>query len=354
VGAEHGPGQRGGGGSREKDRGRSAMSGEDDWLSRPEWQDVAGLPGPAPGPGVVEIDYTDDYRRAVGVLAHLLGSGERTERVLWLSQRVIELNPSHYTAWQVRRECLDSLGSDLSLEKVFMDAVSMSGNAKNYQLWNHRRYVVGRLGSEAVAAELEFVRELLGEEPKHYHAWAYRQWLVKEFGAWEAELPLCEECIAEDVRNNSAWNHRFFVVTQGPDQGRLAAVREAEFEFAVARLPEDVGNESIWNYLRGLFPFEGPECDAAALEAWFPRLLRVGQLSLERDPGCSFAMAFLADVKVAQAQLAAPGDSARGRRLASEALDLWRGLLDADPLRAPYWGLRASEAQSLVLSFELL
>ena len=65
-------------------------------------------------------------------------------------------------------------------------------------------------------------------------------------------------------------------------------------------------------------------------------------------------MAFLADVKVAQAQLAAPGDSARGRRLASEALDLWRGLLDADPLRAPYWGLRASEAQSLVLSFELL
>ncbi len=337
----------------------TAMSGEagSGWLNRPEWRDVAALSPSlalAPGNGAVEIDYPDDYRMAVGVMGHLFKSGERSERVLWLSQHVIEMNDTHYTAWQLRRECLAALGSDLSVEKVFVDAVSMNGNNKNYQLWNHRRHIVGQLGAPAVAADLEFVRETLGAEPKHYHAWAHRQWLVQEFGQWEAELPLCEECIDADVRNNSAWNHRFFVVSQRPGGGGLAAAREAEFEFAVARLSQDVDNESVWNYLRGLFPFEGPDCDAAALDAWFPRLLRVGQLSLERSPDCAFAMAFLADVKAAQAQLAGAEDCARGRRLATEALDLWRRLHDVDPLRAPYWGLRASEAQSLVLSWDII
>ena len=340
----------------------AAMSGEvgSDWLDRPEWRDVAALSAGlvlAPGNGAVEIDYPSDYRMAVGVMGHLLKSGERSERVLWLSQHVIEMNDTHYTAWQLRRECLTALGSDLSVEKVFVDAVSMNGNNKNYQLWNHRRHIVKQLGTSVVPAELEFVRETLSAEPKHYHAWAHRQWLVQEFVQWEAELSFCEECIDADVRNNSAWNHRFFVVSERPMQEsrakRIAAAREAEFEFAVARLSQDVDNESVWNYLRGLFPFEGVACDSAALNTWFPRLLRVGQLSLESSPDNAFAMAFLADVKAAQA-LMVKEDCARGRRLATEALDLWRRLHDVDPLRAPYWGLRASEAQSLVLSLDTI
>lgn len=29
---------------------------------------------------------------------------------------------------------------------------------------------------------------------------------------WESEVPFLERLVEEDVRNNSAWHHRFFVV----------------------------------------------------------------------------------------------------------------------------------------------
>ncbi len=35
---------------------------------------------------------------------------------------------------------------------------------------------------------------------------------MRRFGLWDSELPSIEELLARDVRNNSAWNHRYFVV----------------------------------------------------------------------------------------------------------------------------------------------
>jgi protein farnesyltransferase/geranylgeranyltransferase type-1 subunit alpha len=40
-----------------------------------------------------------------------------------------------------------------------------------------------------------------------------RQWLVKRFDLWDqGELEYVNELIVKDVRNNSAWNHRFFIL----------------------------------------------------------------------------------------------------------------------------------------------
>lgn len=51
-------------------------------------------------------------------------------------------------------------------------------------------------------------------DAKNYHVWSYRQWLVRRFDLWdEGELEATEQLIEDDVRNNSAWNHRFFVVS---------------------------------------------------------------------------------------------------------------------------------------------
>jgi len=50
-------------------------------------------------------------------------------------------------------------------------------------------------------------------DSKNYHVWSYRQWLVKRFALWDAgELEAIEDLLEKDVRNNSAWNHRYFVV----------------------------------------------------------------------------------------------------------------------------------------------
>jgi len=39
-----------------------------------------------------------------------------------------------------------------------------------------------------------------------------RQWVLSEFGLWDGELGYVTRLITEDIRNNSAWNQRYFVV----------------------------------------------------------------------------------------------------------------------------------------------
>lgn len=57
---------------------------------------------------------------------------------------------------------------------------------------------------------------MLEIDAKNYHAWSYRQWVVATFELWDEELPDVERLIDEDVRNNSAWNQRFYVFSKGP------------------------------------------------------------------------------------------------------------------------------------------
>ena len=63
-------------------------------------------------------------------------------------------------------------------------------------------------------------------DTKNYHTWAYRQWLLAEFNSpelWAGELDFVEMMLRHDVRNNSAWHHRFFVVWE-------SGVREGEID----------------------------------------------------------------------------------------------------------------------------
>lgn len=69
-----------------------------------------------------------------------------------------------------------------------------------------------------LAAEMEDLGAVLNVEPKNYHAWQYRQFLFKTFHPIPYdELCFCQLMILEDVFNNSAWNYRFFLVSQVND-----------------------------------------------------------------------------------------------------------------------------------------
>ncbi len=51
---------------------------------------------------------------------------------------------------------------------------------------------------------------------KMFHLWFninFRQWVLKEFQLWESELAYVKQLLTEDLRNNSAWNHRYFVIS---------------------------------------------------------------------------------------------------------------------------------------------
>lgn len=61
---------------------------------------------------------------------------------------------------------------------------------------------------------------------------------------FEEELAYSARLIEADVRNNSAWNHRFFAAS-GLGLGK------GDLDFAAAAIRRAPGNESPWNYLRG-------------------------------------------------------------------------------------------------------
>ena len=62
-------------------------------------------------------------------------------------------------------------------------------------------------------------------DAKNYHAWGHRQWVLRTFGGWEEELAYVEELLQEDLRNNSAWNQRFYVLQNTQDLTQLDVVR---------------------------------------------------------------------------------------------------------------------------------
>jgi len=54
--------------------------------------------------------------------------------------------------------------------------------------------------------------EALAADAKNYHAWAHRQAVVAAAGTWRQELKYVDQLLQEDVRNNSAWNQRAYVM----------------------------------------------------------------------------------------------------------------------------------------------
>lgn len=121
---------------------------------------------------------------------------------------------------QYRYEILLATNADLKAELLLMDEIATL-HLKTYQVWHHRRLLLKQL--KTPTPELHFIASILDTDTKNYHTWAYRQWLLAHFNddtMWAGELPYVEKMLSDDVRNNSAWHHRFFVVwTSGVRKG---------------------------------------------------------------------------------------------------------------------------------------
>ncbi|RMZ87975.1 hypothetical protein DV736_g4791, partial [Chaetothyriales sp. CBS 134916] len=106
-------------------------------------------------------------------------------------------------------------------------------NLKNYQIWHHRQSLLTSYPRSLITAsflhdhEIPFVTHILSFDAKNYHVWTYRQWLCRHFPEYllppspgitgrtegsTSEIESVETMIDKDVRNNSAWAHRYFVV----------------------------------------------------------------------------------------------------------------------------------------------
>jgi protein farnesyltransferase/geranylgeranyltransferase type-1 subunit alpha len=107
-----------------------------------------------------------------------------------------------------------ALKSPLDVELQLMNEIAVK-YLKTYQVWHHRRLILTQ--TRKPVPELAFIGRSLDVDEKNYHTWSYRQWLLAYFNddeMWSGELGFVENMLKRDLRNNSAWHHRFFVVFQ--------------------------------------------------------------------------------------------------------------------------------------------
>eukprot|EP00397_Hematodinium_sp_SG-2012_P044718 GEMP01050008.1.p1 GENE.GEMP01050008.1~~GEMP01050008.1.p1 ORF type:complete len:240 (+),score=35.68 GEMP01050008.1:313-1032(+) len=187
------------------------------------------------------IKLNDEYVAEHEQLKQYIERNERSLDALGVVKEVINLNPAHYMAWQFRRECLLSCGMDIDAE---LDSIGemCSRYPKTYQLWYHRRWCLERIiETDPSDTELEalrdkelcFIRFMLDLDKRSYHAWSHRQTAITILRIpVEEELVAITDIISSAPENNSAWNHRHFLV-----------------QFALSMLRKDATLESIWTYL---------------------------------------------------------------------------------------------------------
>ncbi|KAF2200810.1 farnesyltransferas-like protein [Delitschia confertaspora ATCC 74209] len=294
----------------------------------PKWADITPIPQDDGGPHpLAAIAYSDEYSEAMGYLRAVMAKEEHSERVLDLTEHIIEMNPAHYTVWLYRAKTLKELNFDLKTEIEWLNPAALK-HLKNYQIWHHRQTIISQLNDPA--GETDFIDTMLGPDSKNYHVWSYRQWLVKQFGLWKGEegqkeLDWVDGMIGDDVRNNSAWNHRWFVVFGcGEENIRDEAIVNREMGYAKAAIHKAPQNQSPWNYLHGII--RGSKTALSSLKDF---ALQFASLENPDDVHSSHALDLLAMI------YAQDEDT---KEKARQAFDLLANKYD--PVRKPYWNYR--------------
>jgi protein farnesyltransferase/geranylgeranyltransferase type-1 subunit alpha len=252
------------------------------------------------------------------------------------------MNPAHYTVWLYRGKILRELNKDVYAELRWLEAVSFK-HLKNYQIWHHRQVLMSSLPT-VPPGETAFLTRILALDVKNYHVWTYRQWLCTHFASSmlssSAELASTEALIREDVRNNSAWNHRYFL-RFGADELRLGKEEarkvvdedliDQEVDYTKAKITLAPQNPSPWNYLKGV--------------------LRRGGRSMTEEQ--EFAAGFVGDVNGDEVRsshavdwlaecFAEQGESDRAKECLQALGRKW------DPIRKNYWDYRVKMLDSAV------
>jgi protein farnesyltransferase/geranylgeranyltransferase type-1 subunit alpha len=275
---------------------------------------------------------------------------EYTPRTLRLTEHIIKLNPAHYTVWLYRASIIFALQCPISEEIAWLNTIALA-NLKNYQIWHHRHLLVDHyyptiaadpaaLQSFA-ASETDFLTQILTKDTKNYHVWSYRSYLVRKLGLWksddERERRSVETLIDDDVRNNSAWSHRFFVVFNDPehstegvaatevDPAVPAEIIDREVRYAQDKIYLAPQNQSPWNYLRGVLVKGGRKL--ADVEEFVGEFVKnIGED--EEEVRSSHGLDLLAEI------YGEKGDKGKAEVCLKRLAEKW------DPIRAGYWDWR--------------
>ncbi|GAA5861936.1 hypothetical protein JCM3774_001358 [Rhodotorula dairenensis] len=340
------------------------------WSKRPGWQHLEPVPQNDAPNALVPIAYHEYYRDAMDMFRALVAKQEKSERTLELTKEIIQMNPGHYTVWKYRADTLLQMQTNLTEELDLLDKL-VKHHLKSYQVWQHRRTIV--LALDDPSRELDFTAKALALDAKNYHTWAYRQWVLMHFWAtpspstarrenqtpakqvWDDELAYADKLLQEDLRNNSAWNHRFFVAFESGMGGDCG---EREIRYAKEKLAISPNNPSAWNYLRGIMkrlqrPLSTYSDFVKPLALNTPATVPAGDpaISDKAELPAWLAIEYLADAAAEDAAAMKADDPETQPRRADkvkEAADLFRSLEEFDPIRRFYYEFCAKRAESLL------
>ncbi|KAM5470054.1 CAAX geranylgeranyltransferase alpha subunit [Microsporum audouinii] len=310
------------------------------------------------------IAYSDEYAEATAYLRAVMAANEMSDRALALTEDVIRSNPAHYTVWLYRAQILNALGKDLKAELAWLDQLSTK-YLKSYQIWHHRQVI---MSNESVfptvpEGELDFLVKMFALDAKNYHVWTYRHWLLRHFKLWDspAELADIERMIDEDVRNNSAWNHRWIMrfapregfdsglpgvgtaASMGAGAGKMVVVDEdmvdGEVEYAKKKIVLAPENRSPWAYMRGVLRAAGrglADIKTFAQRFVIEEVVEEGKREIQVKS--SHALEWLGDVYAEEVQ---------DPEAKSNAVRMFTMLKDKyDPVRKNYWDYRIRSLDS--------
>ncbi len=240
-----------------------------------DFSDVEPIPLESPrteGSTVCKILYSNEFKELMSYMKGLMIKNEISERALYLTYVIIHKVSAHYSIWQYRYHILQHLVEQKKkennesvvqvLQEELRECSKMALNIqKNYQIWHYRHLIIELLikyGYDGDARKYSLEKEeypilsiMLTKDEKNYHVWSYKRWLVKRFNIYDspAELTFTTNMLKNDVRNNSAWSFRLFLLF-GYDKPSVDL--KSEFDFVKKQIKRSPTNPSSWNYLRGL------------------------------------------------------------------------------------------------------
>ena len=345
---------------------------------RPEWASISPLRPPPASSEVVSIQSDPDHTDLLAYFWAAVTAGEHSPRVLDLTEEIIlNFNSAHFSVWAWRWECLEALGTLQNAEGIAAETALLrrvaTENPKNYQLWNHRRKFALFRRICHIGDEMEFSAGCLAYDAKNYHAWAHRQAMLTVFGAelksnlWAEELVFTERLLRDDVRNNSAWTQRYFILEKGQKYyfqslGTPSEFYNREVDFVVVKINLAPHNDAAWVYLRALTTGPGAPQWSLGFEE---RIRGVCMTSLELDASNVPALDLLADFYVQRAhillqiadskqhaeEIAAEGCLQRRDEALGAAVEAAKELLVklqvADPARCAYYSHKLRQLEGM-------
>lgn len=149
------------------------------------------------------------------------------------------------------------------------------------------------------------------------------------------------ELIDLDIRNNSAWNQRYFYLSNKSDLNKEENHLTEEIEYCLSKIDLCVDNESSWNYLRALVARNKNVYPDNVIQ--FCR----NKLSMDKeDEKSPFLIAFLVDYNSIKSKelLKSTKDSNELKTYAKESVELLESLASKyDTIRANYWNYLISK-----------